>query len=293
MSTPLHALVEGLPETSLTTRVLDGLDIFVPGEWRNITVFEQLVKDVTQESDDALIQQVGEGAIALFADESKGYSRAVTVYQGIDAAGTVAGAAALASMAGQRFEIFSFLSDVTPKPDTTQAIDAALKLGGELVAFTLTNGLPGDSVGDFVAALGAYGKEEKMRLAAWLALDCVLPLGPDFLGKVLEALDGPLERLEENRIFRFVAEHLPGGLAEKRDTLKRNVEESRGHLEGMVSTHGITQEGVLARIREYVQIADDKLDVAAAALDLATNTFEHTGIQTVARRVVTRAYQEL
>ena len=182
---------------------------------------------------------------------------------------------------------------LTPKPDTTQSIDAGIKLAGELVGFTLVNGLPGDSVGDFVSALVNYGKEEKMRLAAWLAIDCILPLGPDFIQKILEALDGPLESIQENRVFRFVSGHLPGGLAEQRDTIKRNIEESRGHLESMVASQGITQEGVLEKVKEYVAIADDKLDVVAAALDLGTNTFEHTGIQTVARRVVSRAYGEI
>ena len=293
MTESLYTVLEALPQTSLTTHILDALDTFVPGEWRNITVFEEMVKDVTGESDEAIIQQVGERAMQLFADESTGYARAISVFKGIDSASTVAGVAALASMAGQRFEILSFLNDVTPKPDTTQAIDAGVKLAGELVAFTLTNGLPGDSVGDFAAALVNYGKEEKIRLASWLAIDCVLPLGPDFVLKILEALDGPLERLQESRAFQFVSAHLPGGLAEQRDTIKKSLEESRGQLEGMVASHGISQETVLAKVKEYIAIADDKLDVAAAALDLATNTFEHTGTQTVVRRVVSRAYGEI
>ncbi len=293
MTESLYTVLEALPQTSLTTHILDALDTFVPGEWRNITVFEEMVKDVTGESDEAIIQQVGERAMQLFADESTGYQRAISVFKGIDSASTVAGVAALASMAGQRFEILSFLSDVTPKPDTTQAIDAGVKLAGELVAFTLTNGLPGDSVSDFAAALVNYGKEEKIRLASWLAIDCVLPLGPDFILKILEALDGPLESLQESRAFQFVSAHLPGGLGEQRDTIKKNLEESRGHLEGMVASHGISQESVLAKVKEYVALADDKLDLAAAALDLATNTFEHTGTQTVVRRVVARAYGEI
>ncbi len=293
MTESLYTVLEALPQTSLTTHILDALDTFVPGEWRNITVFEEMVKDVTGESDEAIIQQVGERAMQLFADESTGYARAISVFKGIDSASTVAGVAALASMAGQRFEILSFLNDVTPKPDTTQAIDAGVKLAGELVAFTLTNGLPGDSVGDFAAALVNYGKEEKIRLASWLAIDCVLPLGPDFVLKILEALDGPLERLQESRAFQFVSAHLPGGVAEQRDTIKKSLEESRGQLEGMVASHGISQETVLAKVKEYIAIADDKLDVAAAALDLATNTFEHTGTQTVVRRVVSRAYGEI
>lgn len=293
MSEALHTLLEALPETSLTTRLLGALDAFVPGEWRNITLFEGMIKDVTGESDGSIIQQVGERAIALYADEGNGYQRAVTVYKSVDSASTVAGFAALASVVGQRFDVLSFLSDVTPKPDTTQAIDAGLKLGAELVAFTLTNGIPGDSVGDFVGALAAYGKEEKMRVCAWLAFDCVLPLGPAFLDKIVSALDGPTDQLEESRTYRFLSEHLPGGIAEHRDTLRRNVDETRGHLEGLVETHGLSQASVLSKVREYVEVADDKLDLIAAAIDLSTNTFEHTGIQTVARRVISRAYGEI
>jgi hypothetical protein len=289
----LHTVLEELPETSLTTRMLGALDWIVPGEWQNIVRLDAMIRDVTGESDESLIQQVGERALAVYADESNGYQRAVTVFKGVDSASTVAGITALASMASERFEILSFLGDVTPKPDTTQAIDAGLKLAAELVGFTLTNGLPGDSVGDFCSALVNYGKEEKMRLASWLAVDCVLPLGPEFVTKITEALEGPLERLQESRIFQFVSGHLPGGIGEQRDIVLRTVNDSRGYLEGMVQNQGVTQESVLAKVREYVAVADDKLDLVAAALDLATNTFEHTGIQTVARRVVTRAYGEI
>lgn len=291
--TALHEVLEELPESSLTTHVLGALDWIVPGEWRNIVRLDEMIRDVTGESDESIIQQVGERALALYADESNGYQNAVTVFKGVDSASTVAGLAAMANMASQQFEILSFLGDVTPKPDTTQAIDAGLKLAAELVGFTLTNGLPGDSIGDFCSALVSYGKEEKMRLAAWLAIDCVLPLGPDFIQKITEALQGPLEHIENNRIFRFVSSHLPGGVADQRDLVLRTVNDSRGHLESIVSSQGVTQETVLAKVREYVSVADDKLDLVAAALDLATNTFEHTGIQTVARRVVSRAYGEI
>lgn len=248
----LHTVLEELPETSLTTRVLGALDWIVPGEWRNIVRLDEMIRDVTGETDESLIQQVGERALALYADESNGYQRAVTVFKGVDSASTVAGLTALANMASERFEILSFLGDVTPKADTTQAVDAGLKLASELVGFTLTNGLPGDSVGDFCSALVNYGKEEKMRLAAWLAIDCVLPLGPDFVQKIMDALQGPLESIENNRIFQFVSSHLPGGIAEQRDLVLRTVNDSRGHLESMVANQGVTQQSVLDKVREYV-----------------------------------------
>ena len=84
MTETLHAVLEALPQSSLTTHVLGALDWIVPGEWQNITVFDTLIKDVTSETDEALIQQVGERALQIYADESNGYARAVMVYRGID-----------------------------------------------------------------------------------------------------------------------------------------------------------------------------------------------------------------
>lgn len=111
MSEPLHKVLESLPQSSLTTHVLGALDYIVPGEWRNITVFEEMIKDATGETDEGLVQQVGERAIQLFADENNGYQRAVSVFRGIDSASTVAGAAAMANLAGQRFENLLVLAE--------------------------------------------------------------------------------------------------------------------------------------------------------------------------------------
>lgn len=292
--TDLVATLESLPETSLTTRLLGALDYVVPGEWNNIVSLEGMIRDVTGEEDQGLIQQIGERALVLFADPEQGYQRAVQVYQGVDSASTVAGAAALASMASERFEILSFLQDVAPKPDTVQAIDACAKLAAELVGFTLTNGLPGDSVMDFANALAAYGKEERMRMTAWLAFDALIPLGPDFLQKMMDAISSvDLSVIEDNRVFRFVSDHLPGDIAQKRDALYANVQNAGNTLRGFADERGMTQEGLVAKVREYVEVADDKLDLLAASLDMSTNVFEHTGVQTVARRIVSRAYGEI
>lgn len=294
MTESIHQLLESLPEASLTTHVLGALDYIVPGEWQNIVRFDQMIQSVTGDSDEALTQQVGEKAIALWFDESLGYQRAAQVFQWVDSGSTVAGAAALANMAGARFDVLSFLTDVTPKSDTTQAIDAGVKLAAELTAFCLSNGFPGDSVGDFASAIVNAGKEEKMRLAAWLALDCVLPLGPDFLRKVMDAVHAAEEsELQNNRVFRFIADRLPGDMAAKKNLLLGNMESAGSYLNGFATDQGVTQDSIQSRIREYIDIADDKLDIAAAAIDLSTNYFEHTGIQTVARRVIGRAYAEI
>jgi len=52
----------------------------------------------------------------------------------------------------------------TPKADKAQTIDLS-QLVAELVAFCQINGIPGDSIGDFVASLADYSGESLMR---WL-----------------------------------------------------------------------------------------------------------------------------
>jgi len=294
MAEPLHLLVEKLPQSSLTTRLLDALDWVVPGEWRNITVFEDMIKDVTGEDDASLIQQIGERAMALYNDPEQGYQRAVDVYQGVDHVSTASGLLSAFSMVADKVDIFESVRDVTPKPDTVQAVDAGVKLAAELVGFTLTNGIPGDSLGDFANAVLAYGKEERMRLVAWLAFDCIIPLGPDFLAKVMDAVKSTdPDSIQNHKVFRFIADHLPGDLGQKKALIEQNVEMAGSKLNAFATDRGMTREGLLEKVRHYVDVADDKLDILAAALDVTTNTFEHTGVQTVARRIISRAYGEI
>ncbi|MEO7331255.1 MAG: hypothetical protein ABI193_21950 [Minicystis sp.] len=292
---PIQDVLQALPEKSLTTRLLGALDYLVPGEWENVVNYEAMIKRVTGEDDQALIQKVGEKAIHLYNDPEQGYHRAVQIYHMIDNTSGLAGLAALASKVGQSYESLSFLANVTPKADTTQAIDAGLKFVGELAAFCYCNGLPGDTVSDFAAALASYEKEDSMRFASWLAFDCVLPLGPDFLSKVMELLSSlSNNQLGEHSRFSRLANLLPGGdIAEKKDLILRNLDSSKATISNFVSSKGMEQQGIFDRVKEYVDVADNSLDWVAAAIDLGTNCFEHTGIQSVARRVISRAYGEI
>jgi hypothetical protein len=287
MTDNIHTLLEALPQTSLTTRMLSALDYLVPGQWQNITSFEGLIKDVTGEEDQGIIQQVRERAIHLYQDSSQGYQRAVQVFQLVDNAQGVAGFAALANKV-------SFLEGITPKSDTTQAIDAGVKFVAELTTFCLTNGIPGDSVGDFAKSLLNSAKEDAMRFSAWLAVDCILPLGPDFLSKIFDGIKGMSgDALASHGRFAKIAEYLPGGLDEKKRLVESTIESSADNVREFVASKDITQGSLLERVRDVVQVTDNRLDYIAGALDMATNYFEHTGIQSVARRIVSRAYGEL
>lgn len=291
----IHEVLEQLPSSSMTTRALSVLDVFVPGEWTNITRFDDMIRDVTGETDESLIQQVGERAIALYANPDNGYQRAVSIYRLIDDTGGLAGAAALANKTGSHFEWLSFLETITPKPDTTQAIDAAVKLVGELAAFCYSSGIPGDSIGDFVSSLGNAAKEDAIRLAAWVTFDGLIPLGPDFLLRSIEFVQSASDSLfADNSRFGRLTQLLPGNsLDEQRRLALSNLDSAKSAVEGFAANRSIDRDSVVDRLKQALEVADDKLDYVAAALDLTTSPFEHTGIQSVARRVISRAYGEL
>ncbi len=102
----------------------------------------------------------------------------------VDGTDKALGAAALANKVGESVSFLGFLDKLTPKPDKAQTIDLCLKLLAEVVGFCQINGIPGDSIGDFVAALGEYGKESMIRMAGLVCVDGLIPLGPDFIQKI-------------------------------------------------------------------------------------------------------------
>lgn len=292
---PLNQLLEELPQSSITTRLLHMLDYVVPGEWRNITSFEEMIKDVTGEDDQSLIQQVGERAIMLYNDPENGYQRAVWIYRLLDDTQDLAGIEALADKLSHRFDFLSFLDKVTPKADTTQAIDAGVKLLGEMAAFCYSNGLPGDGVGDFAKSFANAQKEDAMRLASFLAFDCVLPLGPDFMMKLTDGVASLSDSLlGEHGRFSKIASYLPSSdPASARQLLADNFDATKGALEQFAADKGIEQQSLLAKIHDVLGTVDSKLDYVAAGIDLVSNHFEHTGIQSVTRRIISRAYGEI
>lgn len=291
----INKVLAALPQSNMTTRLLGALDYIVPGEWVNVTDFEDMIRRVTGETDQDLIQKVGERAIALYKDPDTGYQRARQIFDVVDDVGGLAGFAVMARKIGESFGSLDFLTEITPKADTTFAIDAGAKLVAELGAFCYCNGLPGDSVSDFAAALASYEKEDAIRLAAWIVCDCLIPLGPEALSKIV----GLVEQASDDELsghgrFSRVMALMPGSdVAAQRDLLKNNMGAASTAVSDFVSSKGIEREGALAKIQEYLQIAEDKLQYLAAGIDLTTNYFEHTGTQTVARRVIARAYAEI
>ncbi len=291
---PIYEYVDELPKGGITVMALNSLDFLIPGQWQNLTGFDNTIKTVTGETDPDLVKQIGERAVYLFNDKSQGYQRALWLYETVDSAAGLLGAAALANRIGQD-TFLGFLKNITPKPERAQSIDLSVKLVTEIVAFCQINGIPGDSIGDFLAALGDYSGESLMRMAALVCFDGIIPLGPTFADQALSTLQGmsPSE-LEGNQTFKGVRELIPGGnAAGQLGFITQSVDQTRGWLNGFVDSTGVTRESLLGKIKGFIEFTEDKVDYLAALLDMNVKYYRHTGIQTLARRLVERAVAEI
>jgi hypothetical protein len=294
-ATPIFKLVDSLPENNLTVKALQALDFVAPGQWRNLVGFEKTIKVITGETDQALIQKIGERAVRLYNDRSQGYQRAIWLYHTVESLSNTLGAAALANKVGERFQILSLLSKITPKSSKAQSIDFGVKLVVELVAFCQINGLPGDSPGDFVKSLTHYKDEALIRMAALICFDGLIPLGPDYLNKLVGLLGGAgTQDLEQHETFNRVKSMIPGGQTkEQLGLIQKSIGSVGSWMENFTSQHALTQGKVLSGLKSFLDVTEDRLDYVAAFIDLTLNYYEHTGTQTVARSLIQRAVNEI
>lgn len=294
MSKPIYELVDELPKGGLTVSALRSLDFAIPGQWDNLVGFDNTIRAVTGETDESLIQQIGERAITLYNDKSQGYQRALWLYETVDSASGLLGTAALMNRIGQD-SFLGFLKHLTPKPERAQSIDLSVKLIAELVAFCQINGIPGDSIGDFLASLKDYSGESLMRMAALVAFDGLIPLGPDFADRALSTLKGmSASDLDKHQTFKGVKDLIPGDNdAGKLAFITQGFGSTKGWMENFVSSRGLTQSGLIENLSKFIDFSKDKVDYLGALLDVSVKYYRHTGIQTLARRLIERAVAEI
>ncbi len=293
MSQSISKLVDSLPTNSMTVYMLRGLDFIVPGEWQNLVGFENTIRAVTGVTDKDLIEEIGKTAIALYNDPKEVYQQTLWLYQTLDRADSAIGAAALANKLGEKISLLSFLNKLTPKADTVQTIDLCLKLAVEVIAFSRLHGIP-TSIEAFKSSLTNYHNASVMRMAALVAVDGVIPLGPNFILKTQSILSqlNP-SQLENNATFQSISSAIPGGsTAGKLGFIGDSFASVKGWMSNLVVSRGLTQANVVSHLQQFMNIADDKLDYLAAFLDMSTNYYEHTGTQTVARSLILRAAEE-
>ena len=296
MANSIDELIDGLPIEGLTVRALSLLDHITPGQWENITGFDNMIRVVTGEQDADMIGRVRARSLELYADSEQGYQRAVSIYQMVDRADAALGAAAMAHKIGEKINFLSFLGRITPRQDKAQAIDLAMKLIAESVSFCYANGFPGDGIGDFVSAVESYEKENLIRMSAIIVFNGLIPLGPEFAGKLVEEVRNlDASDIENSRFFQAAKGLLPGGgsAGEALAFIKNGIGSMESYVGGFADKHGITLDGVLGEMKEFIDFTEDKLDYLAAFLDMSTNYMTHTGVQSVGRSLISRAVGEI
>jgi len=295
MTESLGALGNALPASSITVSILQGLDFVAPGEWTNRTSLAQVAQHVSGEALPRLNAELGQRAERLFQSPGTRYRDALQLYRVVDTVDQVAAAAAAVSKVSDLFGGLGFLQQYAPKPETTQALDAALKLTVEILAYGYMQGWPSatfDGIADFVIGLQRYAKDDVMRLSAWIVIDGLLPLGPNFMARILDTTRKVAQSgLTEHKLFGIVAKHLPGDdLATKQSFILKALEATSGFVNGFVADKGLTPDLIKQKLGSAISLVAGGGDYLAAALDASTEYFSHTGTQTVARVTVQHAF---
>ncbi|MEH2202083.1 Tudor-knot domain-containing protein [Nostoc sp.] len=293
MDKSIIQLVDELPTDNITVKVLKALDYVAPGEWSNLTGFDNSIRSITGETDAKVIQRIRDRSAVLYQDPQKGYEFAIKLYQTIDKADTAMGAAALANKVSEKIGFLSFLGNITPKADVTQSIDLALKIAVEIIAFCKLNGIPQPNPQEFANSLANnYQNASLMRMVALVCIDGIMPLGPDFLSKIHSVISGTdTGAITQNPVFLGINNFLPGSNpSDKVGFLSQSFNSVQGWMNDLVSKTGITPQSISSHLGNFIQVADDNLDFVAAFLDQTTNYYEHTGTQTVARGLILEAY---
>ncbi|NEN89572.1 MAG: hypothetical protein F6K48_11950 [Okeania sp. SIO3H1] len=292
MSDSIIELLDELPSNNLTVKTLNALDFVVPGEWENVVGFDKTIEVITGETDADRIMDIRNKAIELYNDADNGYQGAIWYYNLVDNVDGALAAAAMAEIVSEKIPFLSFLGNLTPKADTTQSVDLCLKIVAELIAYSKLNGLPILNPGEFVTNLTEeYSGPSLMRMAALVCLDGLIPLGPDFLQKVQDTLDGEGESaFADNAVFGAISDTIPGD--DKFGFISETFGAVQGWMDNLVGSVGLTPESIFDKIGGFIDFSDDALDVVAAFLDKTTNYFQHTGTQSVARKLIQRAAEE-
>jgi anaerobic ribonucleoside-triphosphate reductase len=87
---------------------------------------------------------------------------------------------------------------------------------------------------------------------------------------------------------------VPGGnVGSQLDFIGTSFDSVKGWMGNFVTEKDLTPQKVVSKIQSFVEVSEDRLDYLAAFLDMTTNYYEHTGIQTLARRLIERAVAEI
>ncbi len=286
MSQSIIELVDNLPTDNITVKVLKTISTFTPGKWENLVGFDNTITAVTGTTASQDVAEIRERALELYEDKKQGYQTAIWLYRTVDNTDKAIAAAAIADKIGDTFRFIPFLDKITPKADSVQSVDLRIKLVAELIVFSKLNGLTLNPV-QFASALKEnYQNEALLRMASLICIDGILPLGVNFVNKIRQDLE-QRDNLQTNPAYEVVGDLIPGD--NKEEFIDQSFNAAGDWMDSFSQKLGVNPETISEKLGGFIELADGKLDYLAAFLDGSTNFFEHTGIQTVARKLVTEA----
>ena len=285
-----------LSSSGMTVTLLKTLDFVIPGDYNNSTQLRDMVSFVADQPMALRQQAIVKKAEELYAQD-EGAQRALYLYKLTDKADKAVAATALANKVGSKFKILSFLTKYTPKADTVQTIDLCLKLTVEAISYLSLHGVSIEGISDWARMITSpdkYSNESALRLAALIGFDGLVPLGPDFLSKVTDTVTGNATEWKDNALFQQISGYIPGdGIEAKSGFIKEIINKASAPIEGFVSRTGLTRDKVVSSVKAFTDVSDDALDYVAAFLDASTSYMTQTGVQTVARRFVSEAMEQV
>lgn len=288
--------LQQLSSGGITVTLLKTLDFVIPGDYNNSTQLRDMVQHVANQPMAMRQQAIVKRAEELYAQD-EGAQRAISLYKLTDKADKAVAAAALANKVGSKFKIFSFLTKYTPKADTVQTIDLCLKLTVEALSYLSLHGISVEGVTDWakmITQADRYSNESALRLASLIGFDGLVPLGPDFLGKVTDTISGGSVAWKDNALFQQISNHIPGNAVEEKGAFIQNIiSKATSPIEGFISRTGLTREKAVSSVKAFTDVSDEALDYVAAVIDASTCYMSHTGVQTVARHYVSKAMEEV
>jgi hypothetical protein len=132
-------------------------------------------------------------------------------------------------------------------------------------------------------------------MAALVCFDALLPLGD----KALHRLDDLLGQVGSRELHQLpsyagMASLLPGrGDAAHLSFVRRGVDQWLGWADGFVGDLGLSGQRAVRALEATIGPWHGGMEQLATFLDAFTDTYSHTGVQAVARRLVERAAAEI
>lgn len=290
--TTANALLTDATPKAQTVFILEAMDFIIKDGYINPSNIQQYIRHVLGQISNEDVAKVEQIINGWLADDNQPYRRTLTFYRIAEHAGTAMGSATLAKQLGEDFSFLSSLNNISPRTEHTQMADFLIKFGCEIMASLSLQGLPTDvqSIGNQVSH---FKNETAVRMATLIAIDGLLPLGPNFVQKISDTLQNGGQNSLFSQISVDKIQPLLGNNQSVQQIWQKSVDifnQSQQSITQFLAQKGITQASVSQQLNSVINFSADKVDYVSAYMDMTTNYIYHSGSLTVLRKMIENAY---